>query len=215
MVSWQVICFGSLSRSIPGTRPRSSGHRGHRAPLYIFLLPFVNRPQSWIDVCTCSRCVSRGTRGCSYQRITGPRWFAKDSRRLYNQEGRLAHHLSNICIASTQALVLYSPNITTAMAETCIVCLGELVPHDEDSTATEPPLAISSLEQGADVARRSKRAAAEPNKDDELVAHLLPCGHNLHNDCLKPWVERANSCPICRASFNMVELSVRVGGMLF
>ncbi|KAF2876019.1 hypothetical protein BDV95DRAFT_603396 [Massariosphaeria phaeospora] len=38
---------------------------------------------------------------------------------------------------------------------------------------------------------------------DDLVAHLLPCGQNLHNECLKPWVERANSCPICRVNFNM------------
>jgi hypothetical protein len=44
---------------------------------------------------------------------------------------------------------------------------------------------------------------------------LLPCGHILHNVCLKPWVERANSCPICRRSFNMVELSDRLGGMYY
>ena len=48
--------------------------------------------------------------------------------------------------------------------------------------------------------------------DEETIAHLLPCKHDLHNACLKPWVERANSCPICRATFNMVELSQCIGG---
>lgn len=46
----------------------------------------------------------------------------------------------------------------------------------------------------------------------EMIAHLLPCAHNLHDDCLKPWVERANSCPICRQNFNKVELSTKIGG---
>ncbi|KAI8942080.1 hypothetical protein NX059_000177 [Plenodomus lindquistii] len=102
------------------------------------------------------------------------------------------------------------------MAETCIVCLGELVPQDEVPAATEVLTATNPLEVGADAddqhGGNNTKATTESNKDAELVAHLLPCGHDLHNDCLKPWVERANSCPICRASFNMVELSVRVGG---
>lgn len=48
--------------------------------------------------------------------------------------------------------------------------------------------------------------------DSDLIAHLLPCGHSLHDECLKPWVERANSCPICRQNFNKVELSTTIGG---
>lgn len=48
--------------------------------------------------------------------------------------------------------------------------------------------------------------------EEEMIAQLLPCGHDLHNECLKPWVERANSCPICRQSFNQVDLLAKVGG---
>ena len=100
------------------------------------------------------------------------------------------------------------------MAETCIVCLGDLAPPDEPASAAELPSTIDPLTHGHGAsADQSTKVAAEPTKDDETVAHLLPCGHNLHNDCLKPWVERANSCPICRASFNLVQISARVGGM--
>jgi hypothetical protein len=102
------------------------------------------------------------------------------------------------------------------MAETCIVCLGDLaglggeqVPHQTSATVNE--LRDESKTHQADTCAKSP-SNLQPD-DEETIAHLLPCGHNLHNACLKPWVQRANSCPICRASFNMVELCTSVGGM--
>lgn len=94
------------------------------------------------------------------------------------------------------------------MAETCIICLGDILhvggasSSDSKSPALEPD----------DTPALSTSAAEDAGSD--LIATLLPCGHFLHDDCLKPWVERANSCPICRATFNMVELRFAIGGML-
>lgn len=47
----------------------------------------------------------------------------------------------------------------------------------------------------------------------EFVARLDPCNHYMHNMCLKPWIERANTCPICRCKFNDVEVALCVNGM--
>ena len=102
------------------------------------------------------------------------------------------------------------------MSETCIVCLGDL-----GESANELPRSIVQAIKAEDDADGEFPHDAPPfsprddNHDSDLIAHLLPCGHNLHNDCLKPWVERANSCPICRQSFNEVELSSKVGGKSF
>lgn len=98
------------------------------------------------------------------------------------------------------------------MSETCIVCLGDLGENANDLPRSGA-VAIKS-EDADDRARPvSRKSLLRPTKTDtEMIAHLLPCGHDLHNDCLKPWVERANSCPICRQAFNQVDLSARVGG---
>ncbi|KAL9129069.1 MAG: hypothetical protein Q9217_002376 [Psora testacea] len=100
------------------------------------------------------------------------------------------------------------------MSETCIVCLGDL-----GENANDPPRSLARAvkppddDHGGLVSRTSTSPFRSDEIEHSLIAHLLPCGHDLHNECLKPWVERANSCPICRQSFNQVELSTKVGGM--
>ena len=88
------------------------------------------------------------------------------------------------------------------MAETCIVCLGDLAASEtHDRQQLEP-----------DSAKPASTHTSTIETDPSAIAHLLPCRHNLHHECLRPWVERANSCPICRASFNTVELCAYVAG---
>ncbi|KAJ6133913.1 hypothetical protein N7523_000235 [Penicillium sp. IBT 18751x] len=85
------------------------------------------------------------------------------------------------------------------MSDTCIVCLGDL------GESAGNPLAAEPVNPDNDVSKARL-------DEDSQIAQLLPCGHVLHNNCLKPWVERANSCPICRRNFNMVELTDSLGG---
>ena len=100
------------------------------------------------------------------------------------------------------------------MSETCIVCLGDLGGNDSASTPPSVVRAVKSPhdDHGRLVPLASPTSTTFNEPEDGVIAHLLPCGHDLHNECLKPWVERANSCPICRQSFNEVELCSRIGG---
>lgn len=103
------------------------------------------------------------------------------------------------------------------MPDTCIVCLGDLGGNARDplAVAAEPAPRPDLEVEGSSREAFSKAYGLDGCEDPtDQIAHLLPCGHILHNNCLKPWVERANSCPICRRPFNLVELSDRPGGTL-
>lgn len=128
------------------------------------------------------------------------------------------------------------------MAEQCIVCLENLdsaVPpaqlqgdgddsiggagiSDAPVSATDLPV----LEAGASLSLSSntkedttKPADLTSNDDhplenDRNIAVIQICGHVLHDSCLKAWSGKANSCPICRQAFHLVEVYDKVGGTL-
>jgi len=41
----------------------------------------------------------------------------------------------------------------------------------------------------------------EPHKSDEILI-ITNCKHVFHEKCLKPWLEKNNNCPMCRAKIN-------------
>lgn len=68
------------------------------------------------------------------------------------------------------------------------------------------------LEQGniAKAMLKKKRAKGESDLEPPTCAvcmekmsigkegMFMPCGHIYHPDCLRPWFERSNKCPMCR-----------------
>lgn len=98
------------------------------------------------------------------------------------------------------------------MADQCIVCLDDLdvVPDTiPDVIRDAGPVADASTEVAA-----ATTTIIHPGKVDnqQQIALIKPCGHVLHDECLREWSQKANSCPICRRTFNLVEVLDKVGG---
>jgi len=95
------------------------------------------------------------------------------------------------------------------MADQCIVCLEDL------NTASDPtlPEVSNGKVAAAPISNYLSKQPAVFNNQLQ-IAVIKPCGHCLHDDCLREWTQKANSCPFCRQSFNLVEVLDKVGGKL-
>jgi len=102
------------------------------------------------------------------------------------------------------------------MADQCIVCLEELdidaVPSDPDprDTLAGPSTTTTTTTTTTTISLHPRKPQPQPP-----IALIKPCGHVLHDECLREWSQKANSCPICRQTFNLVEVLDKVGGMYF
>lgn len=110
------------------------------------------------------------------------------------------------------------------MTDACIVCLEDLEVQLEVGVQDPVPAQIiphDDLEGGKEVTEElqeppNHQQHNNPGKvnHEEFVAQIKPCNHVLHDHCLREWSQKANSCPICRATFNVVFVLDRVGGKL-
>ena len=94
------------------------------------------------------------------------------------------------------------------MADQCIICLEDLdVLESSGATSTAAAAAVAAL-QNANSTTHPGKLTTQP-----FIALIQACGHVLHDECLKLWSQKANSCPICRHAFNLVQVLDTVGGM--
>lgn len=67
------------------------------------------------------------------------------------------------------------------------------VPPTQDSVIDSLPQVEASQSEECAVCREAFKAQATS----------LPCKHLYHQECIRPWLERHNSCPLCRQAVSI------------
>ncbi|KAF4630840.1 hypothetical protein G7Y89_g7297 [Cudoniella acicularis] len=100
-----------------------------------------------------------------------------------------------------------STNDSSADGDQCIVCLDLL-------TDISNPIAQALGDAGERAHPNAQPPPPHPGQEEKQaqIALIKPCGHILHDECLRLWSQKANSCPICRQTFNLVEVLDKVDG---
>lgn len=91
--------------------------------------------------------------------------------------------------------------------------LTDLNHHHPLPLAAASPTASSTTENATTWKGLNSKDQQPPTHDSEdNIALIQVCGHILHDTCLKAWTGKANSCPICRQAFHLVEVYDKIGG---
>lgn len=66
-----------------------------------------------------------------------------------------------------------------------------------------PPASKKTVEnlatrQVRDATNESQCAVCLKHYDEDDVVKGLPCKHEFHDSCILPWLNKTNSCPVCR-----------------
>mmetsp|Transcript_2978 Transcript_2978/g.4274 ORF Transcript_2978/g.4274 Transcript_2978/m.4274 type:complete len:390 (-) Transcript_2978:99-1268(-) len=69
--------------------------------------------------------------------------------------------------------------------------------NNNDSTGTMCSICLAEFESGDIVATSSAIAPASP----PAVTEVTTCPHIFHEECIKDWLKRNNSCPLCKLQF--------------
>ncbi|KAK9473906.1 uncharacterized protein V1510DRAFT_391157 [Dipodascopsis tothii] len=105
----------------------------------------------------------------------------------------------------------------------CIICLLPLptrMPSPGEPDKLEGWVAAADADDPLFPAPAEDKAEAAAEADDDEddyydgtnAVACLPCGHTLHNRCLRLWINQANSCPTCRGIFHEVSVSHTLKG---
>ena len=71
---------------------------------------------------------------------------------------------------------------------TCVICLEEF--NNVDSNKNDKEKDLKLIDSPSEVGL---------NEDKTTV---LPCGHRFHDDCIKDWMKKENTCPTCRCNID-------------